>query len=239
MSVPSIVSSAFKDHEEKVNRFKKYTSSTEVGDLKDISQIYKDLKELSQVYLDSLSSPSGNDILEKVLVRATGREPKSNSVKHGADSEDGLVEAKPCKEKYTGHISDDTAMSLLRHQEIPWCILSTSTKDGSSILWAVTCSYRVFDNCRYREIVNRLELEGCAESLPTNPEEKQTLLKNLVKAHKPKCYVRSNMLPLSCLKDLNVSEYDVYVHSSLLEKNKHTQEEKSILDLYKRKYPTK
>jgi hypothetical protein len=220
MSLPKIIPEVFQEHEEKVKRFQELAKHGE-----------GDIKELAQVYLETLSSPSGNDILEKLLVRATGREPKSNDKKHGADSEDGLVEAKPCKEKYSGHISDDTGMSLQRHQNIPYCILGVTTKDGTSVKWAVSCSYRIFDNSRYKEIVKTLGLTG--ESWPSDlPTDKTGLLQKLVEAHKPKHYVRSCPLPLSCLKTVPISELDIWVHPSLLSKTtSYTSEEKIIVDL--------
>ena len=226
MTTPKILPEVLLQHEEKVKRFQLLAKSAD-----------KDIQELAQVYLETLSSPSGNDILEKLLVRATGRQPKSNDKKHGADSEDGLLEAKPCKDKYTGHISDDSAMSLQRHQSIPYCILGVTTKDGSSVKWAITCSYQLFDNCRYKEICKALELssESWPSDIPSDTEAKGALLKKLVEAHKPKRYVRSSSLPLTCLKSVPVAEYDVWIHPTILSKPSYTAEEKIIVELYKAK----
>ena len=119
----------------------------EVEDVKALLNTSSDplTKRLASNYISTLASKAGNDILEDVLVRATGRETKKTRQKHGADSEDGLVEAKPCKGSYGGHISDDTPMSLKRHQAIPFCILGVATDDGQKIKWALIVSYRVFD----------------------------------------------------------------------------------------------
>jgi len=172
------------------------------------------VKKLVKCYLDSLASKAGNDILEDLLVRATGRETKKIGQKHGADSEDGLVEAKPCKGKYSGHISDDTPMSLKRHQEIPYCILGVATDDGQKIKWAAIVPYRVFDNARYLGIRNNLGLQGEAwpDKLPEDKVSRDALLDNLVKQHKKKSYVRANPLPLTCLESLGRDEYSLWVN---------------------------
>ena len=172
------------------------------------------VKELAKDYLDNLASKAGNDILEGLLVRATGRETKKIGQKHGADSEDGQVEAKPCKGKYGGHISDDTAMSLKRHQTIPLCILGVATDDGQKIMWAAIVSYRVFDNSRYLGIRNQLGLQGEAwpDKLPEDKVSRDALLDALVTQHKKKTYVRSNSLPLSCLESLSKDEYSLWVN---------------------------
>jgi len=172
------------------------------------------VKELAKDYLDNLASKAGNDILEGLLVRATGRETKKIGQKHGADSEDGQVEAKPCKGKYGGHISDDTPMSLKRHQTIPLCILGVATDDGQKIKWAAIVSYRVFDNSRYLGIRNQLGLQGEAwpDKLPEDKVSRDALLDALVTQHKKKTYVRSNPLPLACLESLSKDEYSLWVN---------------------------
>jgi hypothetical protein len=172
------------------------------------------VKELAKDYLDNLASKAGNDILEGLLVRATGRETKKIGQKRGADSEDGQVEAKPCKGKYGGHISDDTPMSLKRHQTIPLCILGVATDDGQKIKWAAIVSYRVFDNSRYLGIRNQLGLQGEAwpDKLPEDKVSRDALLDALVTQHKKKTYVRSNPLPLACLESLSKDEYSLWVN---------------------------
>jgi len=188
----------------------------EVEDVKALLNTSSDplTKRLASNYISTLASKAGNDILEDVLVRATGRETKKTGQKHGADSEDGLVEAKPCKGSYGGHISDDTPMSLKRHQAIPFCILGVATDDGQKIKWVLIVSYRVFDNSRYLGIRNNLGLEGEAwpDKLPDDKASRDILLENLVKHHKKKTYVRSNPLPLSCLESLSKDKYSLWVN---------------------------
>ena len=171
-------------------------------------------KDLAATYLEVLGSKAGNDILESMLVWATGRAPKDAGQKHGADSKDGLVEAKPCKGTYSAHISDDTPMSLKRHQAIPFCILGVTTADGQKIKWAAIVPYRVFDNARYLGIRSILGLQGDAwpDKLPGDKVSRDALLDNLVKQHKKKTYVRSNPLPLACLESLGRDEYSLWVN---------------------------
>jgi len=188
----------------------------EVEDVKALLNTSSDplIIRVTSNYISTLASKAGNDNLEDILVRATGRQTKKTGQKHGADSEDGLVEAKPCKGKYGGHISDDTPMSLKRHQEIPFCILGVATEDGQKIKWALIVSYRIFDNARYLGIRNHLGLQGEAwpDKLPEDKVSRDTLLDNLVKQHKKKTYVRSNPLPLSCLESLSKDEYSLWVN---------------------------
>ena len=171
-------------------------------------------KKLASNYLSMLASKAGNDILEDMLVRATGRATKEVGQKHGADSADGLVEAKPCKGKYSCHISDDTPMSLQRHQAIPFCIIGIATDDGQKIKWAAIVSYRIFDNSRYLAICKNLGLQGAEwpDRLPEDKGERNILLDNLVKQHKKKTYIRSNPLPISCLSSLAPHEYSLWVN---------------------------
>lgn len=204
MAVPTIRPDVLIAHMAKVVRVKNMLANNSDSDI----------KEIAKNYLDSLASKAGNDILEELLVRATGREVKKVGQKHGADSEDGLVEAKPCKGKYSGHISDDTPMSLKRHQTIPYCIIGVATTDGQNIKWAAIVSYRVFDNARYLGIRNHLGLQGEAwpDKLPEDKVSRDNLLDNLVKNHKKKTYVRSNSLPLGCLDSLKRDQYSLWIN---------------------------
>lgn len=169
-------------------------------------------------WLDTLASPNGNDILEAVLVEATGRTPKQNEKKHGADSEDGELESKPFKCKYNAHISDDTPASLLRHHSIPYICLGQASKDGRIIYWALYTCYRIFDNARYRGIVNTLPLTDqtlFGETLPMTIVERCTVLENLKKVLGPKKYVRSNPLPLQAIKALKTGEFSLWVNPTV------------------------
>jgi hypothetical protein len=188
----------------------------EVEDIKVLERTTSDplVKRVCTIAIKCLASKAGNDILEEVFVRATGSEVKKVEQKHGADSEDGLVEAKPCKGKYGAHISDDTAMSLKSHQTIPFCIIGVATKDGQKIKWAAIISYRIFDNARYLKIRNKLGLQGEAwpDKLPEDKVLRDALLDNLVKHHKKDSGIRSNSLPLSRLKSLSKDEYSLWVN---------------------------
>ena len=189
------------------------------------------LGKLTQSYLKMLGSPNGNDILEEVCVRATGREPKADDTKHGADSADGELEAKPMKTAYNAHISDDTPASLLRHQTIPYILLSEWTKDGVDLLWALTTSYRVFDNSRYRGILATFPAEHqgdseAAQKLPTDLADRRRVLEELVvlrerfvKERNIPRYVRSNPLPVEDLANLQPGQYCVWA-SPALEKSR-------------------
>ncbi len=215
-----ILQSVFADHRALVQYCKEYGTCGEEPRL----------GKLTQSYLKMLGSPNGNDILEEVCVRATGREPKADDTKHGADSADGELEAKPMKTAYNAHISDDTPASLLRHQTIPYILLSEWTKDGVELLWALTTSYRVFDNSRYRGILGTFPAEhqdgvGTVE-LPTDLgdrrrvlEELVVLREQLVKERNIPRYVRSNPLPVEDLATLQPGQYCVWA-SPALEKSR-------------------
>jgi hypothetical protein len=182
--------------------------------------------QLTKSYLKMLSSPNGNDILEEVCVKATGREPKADDTKHGADSADGELEAKPMKTTYNAHISDDTPASLLRHQTIPYILLAEWTKDGVDLLWALTTSYRIFDDARYRGILATFPAEyqgaSTAAQLPTDLAGRRKVLEDLVvlreklvKERNIPRYVRSNPLPVEALATLQPGQYCVWADPSL------------------------
>jgi hypothetical protein len=181
------------------------------------------ITRLTQSYLKMLASPNGNDILEEVCVRATGREPKTDDTKHGADSADGELEAKPMKTAYNAHISDDTPASLMRHQTIPYILLAEWTKCGTDVLWALITSYRVFDNSRYRGILATFppEFQGATE-LPKDHSERRKALEDLIllrdrliKERNIPRYVRSNALPIEDLASLQPGQYAVWSDASL------------------------
>jgi hypothetical protein len=183
-------------------------------------------KYFAQSWLDTLASKNGNDILEPVLVEATGRTAKSISKKHGADSEDGELESKPFKSKYNAHISDDTPNSLLRHHTIPYICLGQASEDGRTILWAIYMSYRAFDNSRYKGIVQSLPIAqqpDFAEILPTGMEERYAMLTKLKQILGPKKYVRSNPLPIQDICALKAGEFTLWLNPavdlSLIDKN--------------------
>lgn len=180
--------------------------------------------QLTKSYLKMLGSPNGNDILEEVCVRATCREPKADDTKHGADSADGELEAKPMKTTYNAHISDDTPASLLRHQAIPYILLAEWSKDGVDLLWALTTSYRVFDDARYRGILATFptEYHDATATLPKGlPDRRKvledlvTLREKLVKERNIPRYVRSNPLPVEVLATLQPGQYTVWADPSL------------------------
>jgi hypothetical protein len=205
MSIPKLLPQVILSHMAKVESVKTLAATSDTPLV----------KELAESWLNMLADKNGNCMLEEILVRATGSSPKRLDKKCGADSEDGLWEAKPCKGSYTGHISDDTAMSLQRHQAIPFCVIGVATEDGRNIKWMLTTSYRVFDNARYAGIKERLLLPTGPEwpvELPVEPVARAALLAKLVKSHKPKMYVRSNPLPLKCLEPLKNDEYDLWVN---------------------------
>jgi hypothetical protein len=181
------------------------------------------LPTLAAAYLKLLASPNGNDILEEVLVKATGREPKDDAAKHGADSKDGELEAKPMKTAYNAHISDDTPASLLRHQTIPYICLAEWTKDGVELLWTITTSYRIFDAARYRGILATFGADHrLVPELPTTLAERRAALEALVvvrerfiKERNIPRYVRSNPLPVEALAALGPGQYTVWCDPKL------------------------
>ena len=227
MSVPKICENVLLAHMDKVKK------------VKDLLEKTQDplVKELAASWLEVLGSKAGNDILESVLVRATGREPKDPDQKHGADSKDGLVEAKPCKGKYSAHISDDTPMCLVKAQKIPYCILGVTSENGQEIKWAAIVSYRVFDSARYQKILSKLKFpEGeWTQDLPTNADDRTTLLNKLVtaSADMKNKGIRSNPLPLPCLGALSPSEYSVWISDDLAKKTKPTKGELQIIKMWK------
>lgn len=228
MPVPKIRPEVLQAHMTKVEAVKALAAASDNPPL---------VKELAATYLEVLGSKAGNDILETMLVWATGREPKDPAQKHGADSKDGLVEAKPCKGKYSAHISDDTPNCLLKSQKIPYCILGVTSENGQQINWAAIIPYRVFDNARYQKILLKLKLpkEEWAEDLPINADARTELLNKLITASadiKNKG-IRSNPLPLQCLGTLSPSEYSVWVSDELAKKAKPTKGEAQIIKMWK------
>ena len=184
------------------------------------------MKYFAQSWLDTLASKNGNDILESVLIEATGRSAKSISKKHGADSDDGELESKPFKTKYNAHISDDTPSSLLKHHTIPYICLGQASEDGRVILWAIETSYRIFDNSRYKELLQSLtpgQQAEFVEVLSINMEERYQTLLRLKQTLGPKKYIRSNALPLSDICSLKTGEFVLWlnpeVDSALIDKH--------------------
>ena len=163
-----------------------------------------DVAFLAATYLETLASKSGNDILESLLVRATGRALKAIGQKHGADSADGELEAKPMKCGYSAHISDDTPASLLRHQQIPWIVLGEACADGTQLKWACLTSYRIFDEARFRVFTDAL--------LPTNPADRYTSLLAVKRAWPAKQYIRSNPLSYKTLLGLQPGQYSFWIN---------------------------
>jgi hypothetical protein len=226
MSVPKILPEVLQDHMKEVVSIKALTAESDPL-----------VKKIASTHLELLGSKAGNDILESVLVRATGREPKDPGQKHGADSKDGDVEAKPCKGTYSAHISDDTPNCLLKAQKIPYCILGVTSENGQQIHWAAIVPYRVFDTARYQKILSKLNFskEEWPEELPTNADSRTELLNKLVVASadiKNKG-IRSNPLPLQCLDTLSPSEYSVWVSDNLVKKVKPTKGEAQIIKMWK------
>jgi hypothetical protein len=178
----------------------------------------EDIQYFAQCFLDTLASKNGNDILEQVLVESTGRTIKSITKKHGADSEDGLLESKPLKCKYSAHISDDTPASLLRHQTIPYIVIGEATPNGQIIKWVLYTSYRIFDQSRFTKIRNMLssdEQTTIPELLSTTIEERFQTLDSLKKLWKPKQYIRSNPLPIQDICKLKEGEFTLWVNSEI------------------------
>lgn len=157
-------------------------------------------------WLESLASRTGNDILQKVAVESVGK--INATCKHGADSTDGELEAKPFKRKYDAHISDDTPASLLRHHKIPFIILLSGSDDGRIIYWAVLLPYRLFDTARARGMGF---LTG-DEELPTDISERFKRIKQFEAARTKGKYMRSNPLPYSVLESLKPGEFDIWVN---------------------------
>jgi hypothetical protein len=213
MPVPKICPEVLQAHMTKVEAVKALASAADTIPL---------VKELAATYLEVLGSKAGNDILESMLVWATGREPKDPAQKHGADSKDGLIEAKPCKGAYSAHISDDTPNCLLKSQKIPYCILGVTSENGKQIHWAAIVPYRVFDTARYQKIISKLNFskEEWPEELPTNADDRTKLLNKLVteSADIKNKGIRSNPLPLHCLATLPPSEYSVWVSDDLVKR---------------------
>ena len=193
-----------------------------------------EIKYFAQSFLDTLASKNGNDILEQVLVEVTGRTIKSITKKHGADSEDGLLESKPLKCKYSAHISDDTPASLLRHHTIPYIVIGEATPDGQTIKWIIYITYRIFDQSRYTKIRTTLSIEEqllFPEVLSSDIEERYKTLNELKKIWKPKKYIRSNPLPIQDICKLKNNEFTLWINPELPDINK------DILKLHN-SYPT-
>lgn len=171
--------------------------------------------EFARDYLEGIASKTSNDIHEATLVRATGRTPKPLTIKHGADSEDGELEAKPMKDKYSAHISDDTPASLLRHHTIPEIVLGVVSADGRQWKWVLRTSYRVFDAARFTGLLSNLPAAIAATfpaALPPEPAERYATLMRLksVWGQGKDSYVRSNPLPIEALKDLAAGDYSLW-----------------------------
>ena len=178
----------------------------------------EEIKYFAQCFLDTLASKNGNDILEQVLVESTDRKIKSITKKHGADSEDGLLESKPLKCKYSAHISDDTPASLLRHHTIPYIVIGEATPNGQIMKWVLYTSYRIFDQSRFTKMRNTLLPEdqtAIPELLSINIEERYQTLEDLKKIWKPKQYIRSNALPIQDICKLKEGEFTLWVNSEL------------------------
>jgi hypothetical protein len=191
----------------------------------------EEIRYFAQCFLDTLASKNGNDILEQVLVEFTGRTIKSITKKHGADSEDGLLESKPLKCKYSAHISDDTPASLLRHHTIPYIVIGEATPNGQIIKWVLYTSYRIFDQSRFTKMRNTLLLEEQStipEVLSMNIGERYQTLEELKKIWKPKQYIRSNALPIQDICKLKEGEFTLWVNSEL----NSSEINKDILKLY-------
>jgi hypothetical protein len=210
----SIDSTIFDLHHQFVKQCEDAITSSDVSNFQKI---------LAQNYLDSLASKSGNDVLEKLLVEASGRKVKSVGTKHGADSEDGLLEAKPMKTSYNAHISDDTPMSLMRHQEIPLIILGEASSDGKQVLWALLMDYRMFDQDR----LNKMNYD---KTLEIDPILRFLIINDIVKKHPKKTYIRSNPLPFNVISKLQSGEYSLWVNPNL-KKNKNSPMHTEILKL--------
>ena len=173
------------------------------------------VSEFARDYLESIASKTSNDVHEATLVRATGRTPKPPHIKHGADSEDGELEAKPMKEKYSAHISDDTPASLLRHHTIPEIVLGVISPDGRQWKWVLRTSYRVFDAARFNGLLSNLPADIASTFptvLPDVPAERYATLMRLksVWGQGKDSYVRSNPLPIEALKDLAAGDYSLW-----------------------------
>ena len=175
-------------------------------------------KFFAQCFLDILASKNGNDILEQLFVECTGRFIKSITKKHGADSEDGLLESKPLKCKYSPHISDDTPASLLRHHTIPYIVIGEATPNGQIIKWVLYTSYRIFDQSRFTKMRNTLieeERQNIPELLPITMTERYQTLTDLKKIWKPKNYIRSNPLPIQDICKLKEHEFTLWINLEL------------------------
>jgi hypothetical protein len=171
------------------------------------------VSEFARDYLESIASKTSNDVHEATLVRATGRTPKSLTIKHGADSEDGELEAKPMKEAYTAHISDDTPASLLRHHTIPEIVLGVVSADGRRWKWVLRTSYRVFDAARFTGLLSNLPAEVKATFpavLPDVPAERYAVLMRLISVLGKRIYIRSTPLPIEALKALAAGDYSLW-----------------------------
>ena len=221
----SIISSVFDEHHADVEKCIKL--------IKESTNPF--LCKLAQHYLYTLASKSGNDTLEKVFVESTGRKVKKTAQKHGADSEDNTLEAKPLKGAYGAHISDDTPSSLMKHQTIPFIILGCASPNGQKILWVVQCSYRIFDTARFKALVKQLpESERKKyESFPVDLTERYKVLTQLKKAFGKKNGIRSNPLPFSCISALKPGEYCVWVNPT----SSSSEVNKDILRLQKEEIP--
>lgn len=214
--------------EDKVNAFHAFIAELN----KDCASEDPKLKQYATIVLNVIASKNGNDLLETQLVEFTGRKPKAVDQKHGADSEDGELEAKPVKGPYTAHISDDTPSSLLRHHTIPFIILGVFSENGQRLQWAILTSYRVFDQARYQKMVTEfVEPEKRAdfpELLPLIWSDRKAVLERLEGARPAKKYVRSNSLPLRSLHSLEPGQYCIWIHPDCKDKKLLTLKDREI-----------
>lgn len=173
-----------------------------------------DEKYFAQSWLNILESKNGNDLLEQIFVEASGR--IISKKKHGADSEDGLLECKPFKSKnYNVHISDDTPNSLLRHQNIPYITIGETSENGQIIKWCLYTSYRIFDQSRYSIMYNKLDLDKQNELekfLPLDIEKRIIILNKMKNLWEKKFYIRSNPLPIKDISTLKNGEFNLWIN---------------------------
>jgi hypothetical protein len=187
-------------------------------------------KELERFYCVAeaaqmlLQSSSSNDYYEKIGAECIGFVHQTQ--KHGADGKLGDIgaEIKPTKETSTsaklGVINDDTPMKLLKdHEECQWLVALRVAKDGSRVNWALVAPFHYWEQSRFTQILDRLNLTNdptwTYKTLPLTEEEKSKCFQELVKRHQKNMYVRSSELKLSVITSIPKTEYRVWIHPDL------------------------
>jgi hypothetical protein len=190
-----------------------------IESLRKTHPVYTPVADLAKM---TLSSSSTNDYLEKIAVESIGFRHIDDKL--GADgvnptNETDKLEAKPSKGTFKAVINDDTPMKLLKSfKEIPRIVFLNSNNSGSKVNFAILAPFSAWDNSRYKNICEHLKLSTddkwthSCESLPTDLNEKEAVLRELLTKHVKKQYVRSSPLNLDVLSTIPKSQIRLWKH---------------------------